>query len=60
MSPLKIALSASLIVAATSASAFFDGFPLPNLTFPDNRDIVSTQSCETDAKTGVVICGSDD
>ncbi|MEL7211467.1 MAG: hypothetical protein AAGK92_02325 [Pseudomonadota bacterium] len=60
MSGLKLLLSASLIAMATSTAAFTDGFTLPILTFPEDDDIISTQSCETDRQTGVMICGTGD
>jgi len=60
MPALRLLLTATLIASATSAAAFLDGFDLPDLTFPEDPDIISTQSCETDAKTGVAICGTGD
>ncbi len=60
MTALKMLLSAALIAGATSASAFMASFDLPNLTFPEDRDIISTQSCDTDPQTGVLICGTGD
>ncbi|WP_224824090.1 hypothetical protein [Cognatishimia sp. MH4019] len=60
MTALKLLLSASLIAAATSAFAFTESFSLPILTFPEDDDIISTQSCETDPQTGVLICGTGD
>lgn len=60
MNALKLLTAAGLVAIASSASASAPAVDLPILTFPPDRDIVSTQSCETDAKTGVLICGSGD
>lgn len=58
MNAFKSLTAALLIAGATSASASAPSVDLPKLTFPPERDIISTQSCETDPETGVVICGS--
>lgn len=58
MTAPRLLLSAALIACATSASAFIQSFDLPYLEFPQDKDVISTQSCETDPQTGVIICGT--